>query len=144
MTDRPDLHALLDAVRLHLETNVVPSIRADPRLYFQTLVALNLLKIGQRELVQGAELLREEWIAIEELREEEIEMPEREDFLTSELNARRAALGTAIRTGKYDSPEMRMRLAGYLERIVGAQLTLNNPGLSARLAKEAVENSYPL
>ena len=144
MTDRPDLHALLDAVRLHLEMSVVPSVRADPRLYFQTLVALNLLKIGQRELIQGVELLREEWIAINELREEEIEMPEREEFLPSELNARRAALGTAIRTGKYDSPEMMMRLAGYLERMVGAQLTLNNPGLSARLAKEAVENSYPL
>jgi hypothetical protein len=144
MTDRPDLHALLDAVRLHLEMNVVPSVRADPRLYFQTLVALNLLKIGQRELVQGAELLREEWIAINELREEEIEMPEREDFLASELNVRRAALGTAIRTGKYDSPELQMRLAGYLEEIVVAQLTLNNPALSARLAKEAAENIYPL
>jgi hypothetical protein len=144
MTDRPDLHALLDAVRLHLETNVVPSVRADPRLYFQTLVALNLLKIGQRELIQGVELLREEWIAINQLREEEIEMPEREDFLTSELNARRTALGAAIRNGKYDSPELGMRLVGYLERIVGTQLTLNNPALSARLAKEAAENIYPL
>lgn len=144
MTDRPDLHALLDAVRLHLETNVVPSTRTDPRLYFQTLVALNLLKIAQRELIQGVELLRAEWNEINQLREEEIEMPERENVLTSELNARRAALGTAIRNGKYDSPEMGMRLASYLERIVSAQLSLNNPGLSARLAKEVAENAYPL
>lgn len=144
MTDRPDLHALLDAVRLHLETNVVPSIRADPRLYFQTLVALNLLKIGQRELAQGVELLREEWNGLNWLGEEETKMPEQEDLLMTELNARRSALGIAIRDGKYDSPAMTMRLAAHLERTTNAQLALNNPGLSTRLAKEAAENSYPL
>lgn len=144
MTDRPDLHALLDAVRLHLEMNVLPVIRAEPRLYFQTLIALNLLKIGQREIAHGVELLREEWIAMNRLGDENIVIPDREDLLVSELNARRALFGADIRSGKYDSPELALRLAAYLDQVVSAQLTLNNPGLSARLLKEMERNSYPL
>jgi hypothetical protein len=144
MTDRPDLNALLDAVRLHLEANVLPVTRQEPRLYFQTLVALNLLKIGQREIVQGGELLREEWAAMNRLSGEEIAAPEREDFLAIELSARRAALSAAIRSGKYDRPDQAARLAAYLEHTVNAQLALNNPGLSARMAKEAAERSYAL
>jgi hypothetical protein len=144
MTDRPDLNALLDAVRLHLETNVLPVIRAEPRLYFQTLVALNLLKIGQREIAQGDELLREEWSALNGLTGEDTAVPEREDFLADQLNKRRAALGKAIRAGKYDSPDDANRLISYFEETVGAQLALNNPGLAARMAKEAERNSYAL
>ncbi len=144
MTDRPDLNALLDAVRLHLETNILPVIRADPRLYFQTLVALNLLKIGQREIVHGSDLLRREWTALDRLNGEESTAPEREDFLATELAARRAALNVSIRAGKYDSPDQEARLAVYLEETVTAQLALNNPGLAARMAKEAAENSYAL
>ena len=144
MTERPDLLALLDAVRMHLETNILPSIRAEQRIYFQTLVALNLLKIGQREIAQGADLLREEWAAMNQLQEEAAVMPDREDFLVSELNARRATLGLAIRGGKYDSPELATRVADYLELTVIAQLALNNPGLSARFANEAAEDTYPL
>lgn len=144
MTDQLDLHALLDAVRLHIEANVLPELRAEPRLYFQTLVALNLLKIGQREIAHGVELLREEWYAFNQLCGENPEVPEREDSLASELNVRRAALGNAIRVGKYDSPDLTKDLVVFLERTVGSQLELNNPGLSARLAKERAENSYPL
>lgn len=144
MTDRPDLNALLDAVRLHLEANVLPVIRAEPRLYFQTLVALNLLKIGQREIAQVDELLREEWTALNALTGEDTAAPEREDLLADELNKRRAVLGKAIRAGKYDSPDDATRLLSYFEATVGAQLALNNLGLSARMAKEAERNSYAL
>ena len=144
MTDRPDLNALLDAVRFHIESNLLPVIRAEPRLYFQTLVALNLLKIGQRESAQVGKLLRDEWSALNLLREEETPMPINEDLLANELNRRRAALGSDIRTGKYDSPDQASRVAALLEQTVGAQLTLNNPGLAARMAKEAADNSFAL
>ena len=144
MTDRPDLNALLDAVRLHLEANVLPVIRHEPRLYFQTLVALNLLKIGQREIAHSSELLRAEWIAMNRLNQEDLAMPEREDFLANELSTRRATLGAAIRTGKYDSPDETARLMIYLQQTVNAQLALNNPGLSARMTKESAENSFAL
>lgn len=144
MTDRPDLNALLDAVRLHLEMNVLPVIRADARLYFQTLVALNLLKIGQREIVHASDLLRQEWVALDQLSGEESIAPAREDFLATELAVRRAALSASIRAGKYDSPDQAAHLAAYLEQTVTAQLALNNPGLAARMAKEAAERSHAL
>lgn len=144
MTDRPDLNDLLDAVRLHLEANVLPVIRGDARLYFQTLVALNLLKIGQREIIHKGDMLRQEWAALDHLSGEKIAAPEREDFWATELAARREALGTAIRAGKYDSPDQAARLAEYLEQTVAAELAVNNPRLSARMVKEAAENSDAL
>ena len=144
MTDRPDLNALLDAVRFHLETNVLPVIRTDPRLYFQTLVALNLLKIGQREFVHASDLMRQEWAAMDQLSGKETVAPTHEDFLAIEIAARRAALSDNIRDGKYDSPDQAAKLAAYLEQTVTAQLALNNPGLAARMAQEAADGSYAL
>lgn len=144
MTDRPDLNALLEAVQSHLERNVLPAVRTEQRLYFQTLVALNLLRIGQREISHKAELLRDEWLAINELRGEEISAPEREDHLASELDVRRTALAAEIREGKYDRPEQAAHLQGYLDRTVHAQLALNNPALAARMAKEITEKSFAL
>jgi hypothetical protein len=141
MSDRPDLAALLDAVRMHIETNVLPVIRPDPRLYFQTLVALNLLKLGQREITQGANLLRAEWSALNMLTGEEQVFPARDDEASQAIAARRAAVCKAIRSGEYDGPADSNRLAAYLEPVVTAQLALNNPGLADRMAREVAEGT---
>ena len=50
MIDRPTLAELIDAARMHMETNVIPAVREDRKLYFRTLVAINVLKIAEREL----------------------------------------------------------------------------------------------
>lgn len=144
MTEWPDIDGLLDAVRFHLETNVLPAIKTDARLYFQTLVALNLLKIGQREIVQSHDLLRQEWASLNKLSGEEVPAPEREHVLAAEIAARRTGLSKDIRNGKYDSPDEAAQLAAYLEETVASQLALNNPSLSTRMAKETADKSYAL
>jgi len=53
--DRPDVSELIDAVRQHLEQQVIPAVKDDPKLYFQTLVAANVLKIAGRDLALSVE-----------------------------------------------------------------------------------------
>ncbi|MFN8531896.1 MAG: DUF6285 domain-containing protein, partial [Anaerolineae bacterium] len=48
--DRPTLTELIDAVRTHLESALIPAVKGDARLYFQTLIAINLLKTAEREI----------------------------------------------------------------------------------------------
>lgn len=143
MTDHPDLTELVDAVRDHIETNVLPVIRADPRLYFQTLVALNLLKIGQREFTHSGDMQHAEWHGINELTGNNPDKPDCDD-IAEELAARRTTLCEAIRRGEYDSPVAAARLAIYLGQSTSLQLTLNNPGLAARMAQETADNTYAL
>ncbi|SDF37199.1 hypothetical protein SAMN04488243_14612 [Thermus arciformis] len=57
--DRPTLDELLEAVGEFLEKELLPSV-ADPRLRFQTLVALNALGIARRELSLGEALAEED------------------------------------------------------------------------------------
>lgn len=57
--DRPTLDELLEAVGEFLEREILPSL-ADPRLRFQTLVALNALGMARRELALGEALRAEE------------------------------------------------------------------------------------
>ena len=62
MYDRPNTSELIDAVRGHLEANVIPLAReTNRRLYFQTLVAINVLKIVERELQMGQAHALAEW-----------------------------------------------------------------------------------
>ena len=59
MQDRPDAAELAQAVREFIETEVLPGID-DPRLRFRALVAANGLGILEREIAQGAPLVRRE------------------------------------------------------------------------------------
>ena len=49
MTDRPTAAELVEATREYLEAEILPAL-ADQRLRFRTLVAINALRIAQREL----------------------------------------------------------------------------------------------
>ncbi|MDL1885067.1 hypothetical protein FBR01_15630, partial [Anaerolineae bacterium CFX8] len=60
MYDRPTLSELLDAVRAHLEENIIPLLKDDRKLYYQTLVAVNALRIDGRELPMNALHLQDE------------------------------------------------------------------------------------
>ncbi|RTI21442.1 DUF6285 domain-containing protein, partial [Thermus scotoductus] len=55
MRDRPTAAELLQAVGEFLERELLPALE-DPRLRFQTLVALNALGIARRELALGEAL----------------------------------------------------------------------------------------
>ncbi|RTH16450.1 DUF6285 domain-containing protein [Thermus scotoductus] len=59
MRDRPTAAELLQAVGEFLERELLPALE-DPRLRFQTLVALNALGIARRELALGEALEGEE------------------------------------------------------------------------------------
>ncbi|HRL13218.1 MAG TPA: DUF6285 domain-containing protein, partial [Aggregatilineales bacterium] len=50
MYDRPSAQALVEAARQHLENRVIAAVKGDPKLYFETLVAVNVLRIVEREL----------------------------------------------------------------------------------------------
>ncbi len=143
MTYRPELGELLDAVRMHIEKSLLPVIRGDQRLYFQTLVSLNLLKISQRELASGAKALREEWNGLDQLLGKIEPLQERDSQLEDAVEDRYRDLRDAIRSGEFDSKEAARRLAVYVESMVSSQLLINNPALAGRLREEIVTGITP-
>jgi|GEM_PF-1871851 len=144
MTDRPSLEQLLDAVRMHLETLVIPAIRAEPKLYFQTLVAVNVLKIAQREVAEGQTLSDTEWESLNVLTDEHIPQPVERGVAVEALIARNRTLSADIRAGKYDTPEALTRLAHHVESVVSGQLMLNAPHLAQRFRIEDDSGEYPI
>ncbi len=125
MYDRPNLPELIDAVRLHLETNVIPAVKSDPKLYFQTLVAINVLKIAQRETQLSWAHLRAEWDSLNALEAEDHHLPaDPLDALTA-LDARNLILCEDIRQGLYD--DRRDALFQHLIAVTCAQLEVANP-----------------
>lgn len=143
MTTRPNLEEMLSAVLMHVERNLVPVVRSDQRLYFQTLVALNLLKIAQRELVSGAEILCAEWDELNRLTSESINPPAQDKSLANALEVRYRALCYAIRSGQYDDVDGDYRLRLFAVGVVMRQLSMNNPGLAHRLSEEISTDSHP-
>ena len=66
MQDRPTAEELVDAVRGYLEDEVLPDLR-DDRRRFRALVAINALRILERELRMEESLLQREAIALSAL-----------------------------------------------------------------------------
>lgn len=88
MYDRPTLEEMIDAVRMHLETEVIPAVRDNPKLYFRTLVATNLLKIAGREFTQSDEMKRREWLMLNAVEGKDMPLPESDQALHEGLVAR--------------------------------------------------------
>lgn len=141
MTDRPTLEQLIEAVQQHLETHIIPAVRADQRLYFQTLVAINALKIAGRELAAGPTPDQREWDDLNRLHNSP-STPTPPDLKTA-LVARRQALCQAIRAGQYDSPAAWQRLRQYVTRQVEAQLMINAPAFAQKLWAEDDSGRHP-
>lgn len=108
---------LLDAVREHLATKVIPAI-SDPRLRFQTLVATHVLGVVVRE----GSLDRS---------------------MSNDLDGARAALGdfasdealyAAIEAGDFDEPSRRAALHDYLTQRVSYALQSWNPAFLWRVS----------
>lgn len=144
MSSKPSLEQLLDAVRLHLETQLIPAIRAEPKLYFQTLVAINLLKIAGREVGHGYNLLHTEWESLNTLLGENLSQPASPSDLEAALKTRNDALAESIHAGKYDEPDRFIRLGAHLEQVIMAQVMLNSPALAERFAAEDSSGHPPI
>lgn len=118
----PTAQELLDAVRDHLASRVIPSI-TDPRLRFQTLVAAHVLGVAVRESSLGAEMRD----AVSGLRDA------LGAFATDD------ALCAAIDAGTFDAPELRDALHAYLTARAEYALQSWNPAFLWRVSNAPSE-----
>lgn len=133
MYDRPNTQELLDAARTHLEAHVIPAIKSDRKLYFQTLVAINVLRIVERELEADEGHLEAEWGRLSAFLGADTPAPERKSVLIDQLTAKNNHLADAIRAGNYDSSPA---LFDYLKATTIEQLEVANPLLLIKILKE--------
>jgi hypothetical protein len=136
MYDRPSAEELIDAARMHLEAAVIPAIRADRKLYFQTLVAINVLKIVQREMALGEGHVNAEWERLNEVEGVSRATPASPHELSEALADRNAALCADIRAGKYDADNSKSLLFEHVKACAIAQLEVANPRLLQTMADE--------
>lgn len=139
MYDKPTLTQLIDAARLHLQDSVVPAVRADRKLYFQTLVAINVLHIAAREIEQGDEHASAEWRRLAELDGHDAAPPAPLAALQAALDTRNRALAAAIRAGDYD--DQPSALAAHLRATAIEALQVANPRFLGRLLAEQNDRS---
>jgi Domain of unknown function (DUF6285) len=134
MYDRPTLEELLDAVRLHLEAAVIPAVREDRKLYFQTLVAINVLKIAERELQMGGDHIRAEWVRLNSIEGVGFHLPASDAEIRVTLAERNSALCDKIRAGDYD--DSADALLSHLKSTAIEQLQVANPNYLKKLMLE--------
>ncbi len=133
MNDRPHLHELIEATRAHLEQVLVPLAKATHhKVYFQTLVAVNVLKIAERETRLGDAHARAEWSRLNMLLGD-APMPDTPQSLLSAIEARNDTLCAMIREGRYDEHNA---LFSHLKSTTLEQLTIANPKYLANLHAE--------
>ncbi len=133
MYDRPSAAELIEAARQHLEMNVIPAVKdINHKLYFQTLVAVNVLRIVEREMALSTTHERAEWTRLESLLGERAQPDSREAWEAG-LAQRNAALCLAIRAGHHDSDA---GLFAHLMTSTHEQLEVSNPRYLQTLAAE--------
>lgn len=115
MNDRPTAAELVDAVRLFLETELLPAL-SDQRLRFQALVAANVLAIAGREMASEAAMLAEEREALRPLVGD-----------APTVRAMNERLCARIRAGELRDDEV----LPVLRRLVARKLEVANPRFAA-------------
>lgn len=139
MQDRPTANQLIDAVRQHLETALLPTI-TDPRLRFQTLIAAHVLGIVGRELELGDAQQAAEWSRLSALLGADHDLPGGSVERATGLANRTAHLCDLIDGGAFDAPSDRDRLLAHLEQTAIEKLQVANPRYLARIqADRSVE-----
>lgn len=111
-TDRPSVPELLEAVREFLEAEVQPNLEGS--VAFHTRVAVNVLKIVERELAEGPTLAAEEKARLADLLGHDGDL----EGLANELIE-------AIRAGRMDVTTP--GLAAHLRSTVMGKLAIDNP-----------------
>lgn len=139
MVDRPNLKELIEAVQQHLESNIIPAVRGDGKLYFQTLVAINVLRIAGREIDLGRDHAEAEWERLNALTGDVQAMSGRMDGIQDELGKRNKILSEAIRAGEFD--ENPTQLLEHLKATSIDALMVANPRFLQTLAAEEADPS---
>lgn len=136
MYDRPTMTEMLAAARLHFENEIVPVARkTNFKLYFQTLVAINVLKIVEREYNIRPFHLRAEWTRLNMVLHEE-PMPAQDDDLEVGIQKRNQELCERIRAGEFDDD---YPLFQHLIARTNEQLEVANPKFLQTVRLEAQE-----
>lgn len=143
MYDRPSLDELLSAAIVHFETHVIPAIKSDQRLYFQTLVAVNVLKVAERELALGQQHFAAEWTSLNRLEGDDIQPPTDALAAKAALEKRLSALCARIRAGEYDAEPARSALFDHLVASVRRSLEVANPRFLQALVREDAAGGSP-
>lgn len=133
MHDRPSAPELIAAARMYLEKDLIPTL-TDQRLRFQTLVAVNVLSIVERELHVEEEQLLEEWAFLGEVLNDPVSAPPRLDELRREVRQGNDKLCKKIREGEFDAPARFEALAREVRRFVERKLQVANPKYLAGFA----------
>ena len=136
MVDRPTIDELLSAAIQHFETHVIPAVKADGKLYFQTLVAINVLKVAERELKLGWTHLLAEWDGLNALEGQPRDLPSNPDEAKIALAERERYLCAHIRAGDYDDEPRKSALFEYVLSSVTRSLEVANPKFLQTLAEE--------
>lgn len=128
MNDRPSAAELIEAVRLFLEKELLPSL-TDQRLKFQALVAANVLGVASRELASEEALLDEEREALWPL-VGDVPLAPGLEGLRAAVRGMNERLCERIRAGELDGRETELRAV--LRRQVVRKLEVAAP----RVVKE--------
>lgn len=136
MYDRPTLLELIDAVRAHMENHVAPTLKSDAKLYFQTLVAVNLLRVAERELLLRDDHLRAEWERVNSYSETPLPLPADSEAAYGVLSRRYETLCEGIRRGEFDENIPRAVLFAHLMATTREQLEVATPRYLQLLEQE--------
>jgi len=136
MQDRPTALELLQAIRDLLEQEILPSL-TDARSKYRTLIAINVLRMLEREVPEEEGRLRAELGALQEL----LDLPRTAPPADAALLRRRVLeanleLCERIRQGLADADPWRQRVLAHVRSAVEEKLRINNPSrLEAFLAE---------
>jgi hypothetical protein len=101
-------------------------------LYFQTLVAINILRIVEREIDKSG-YLKSEWARINAILETTDSLPDSHYQLVKQLKAKNDELADGIRSGQF---ELSGALLDHLLETTTDQLTISNPDFLYKLLSE--------
>ncbi|MBZ0285833.1 MAG: DUF6285 domain-containing protein [Anaerolineae bacterium] len=136
MYDRPTTPELLDAVRKYLSEQIIPVVRNDRKLNYQTHIAINLLRIVERQMSIGTGQVRDEWLRLNHVQGTTNLPPTDSAEALTALSERNRKLCQEISAGRYDYMPQRAALYEHLLATVRVQLEVANPDFLEVLAKE--------
>lgn len=127
MQDRPTAAELLDAIRECLEKEIVPGL-SDPRLRYQGLIAVNVLRIVGRDVAGEESRLQAEAEALRELLGGPPREPQADPaLLRRHVGEANRELCQRIRGGEADGGPWRERVVAHVQASVAEKLRINNP-----------------
>lgn len=126
MNDRPAGNELLDAVRLFLEKELLPTLD-DARLRFQTLIAINVLTIAGREWANEEPSLVEEYLLLAGLLGESKSPPGSLQALRQAVREGNEKLCQRIRSGALEAQQAEGEALKVVQQLVRRKLEIAHP-----------------